>query len=44
VIESSGRLDTFEASQLFDVLMGDEVEPRRKSIEEHGKFVRHLDV
>jgi DNA gyrase subunit B len=36
--------DAFEASQIFEVLMGDEVEPRRKFIEEHAKFVRNLDV
>jgi DNA gyrase subunit B len=33
-----------EASELFETLMGDEVEPRRKFIEQHAKYVKNLDV
>jgi DNA gyrase subunit B len=33
-----------QAEQLFSVLMGEEVEPRRKYIEEHALEVKNLDV
>jgi len=36
--------DAAIASNLFDRLMGDEVEPRRQFIEKNAKYVRNLDV
>ena len=36
--------DAQVASDTFTLFMGDEVEPRRKYIEDHAKDVKHLDV
>jgi DNA gyrase subunit B len=36
--------DVIEADEMFTVLMGDQVEPRRQFIERHAKAVRNLDV
>lgn len=39
------KIDNFEvASDTFTLFMGDEVEPRRKYIQDHAKDVKHLDV
>jgi DNA gyrase subunit B len=36
--------DAFAAGELFSMLMGDQVEPRRDFIETHAKSVTNLDV
>lgn len=36
--------DAVKASMLFQILMGDKVEPRRDFIEKHAHYVKNLDV
>ena len=36
--------DALEANEVFDMLMGSNVPPRKKFIETHAKNVRNLDI
>lgn len=36
--------DAEKASQIFDILMGDEVAPRKRFIQAHAKSVKNLDI
>ena len=39
-----GVESAMEADRVFDMLMGDEVEPRRNYIMENAQFVKNLDI
>lgn len=39
-----GLEDAMDADQIFDILMGDKVEPRRNFIQDNAQYVKNLDI
>ncbi|MEW6617601.1 MAG: DNA topoisomerase (ATP-hydrolyzing) subunit B [Patescibacteria group bacterium] len=44
VLKQVSIADTIQADKLFDILMGEAVEPRKKFIQSHASTVRNLDI
>jgi DNA gyrase subunit B len=44
IILNVGMEDAAAADEIFTVLMGDKVQPRREFIEQNAKYVRNLDI
>jgi len=44
ILKKVSMQDAAEADRLFSILMGGEVEPRRKFIEENARYVENLDI
>jgi DNA gyrase subunit B len=44
ILKMVSIVEAQEADRIFDILMGDEVQPRRKFIQSHARSVQNLDV
>ena len=44
IIKRVELVDAMQADLIFNILMGDKVEPRRKFIEDNARLVRNLDI
>ena len=44
ILKRASIEDAYEADQVFTILMGDEVAPRREFIVQNARFVKNLDI